>query len=53
MLLSLFSATEMTEVTGKSRLKDSSASTKADDGSEFLSLNELPLETDKHQINQR
>ncbi|WP_334652141.1 conjugal transfer nickase/helicase domain-containing protein [Klebsiella oxytoca] len=53
MLLSLFSATEMTEVTGaKAGEEDSSASTKADDGSEFLSLNELPLETDKHQINQ-
>lgn len=53
MLLSLFSATEMTEVTrAKAGEEESSASTKADDGSEFLSLNELPLETDKHQINQ-
>jgi len=53
MLLSLFSATEMTEVTGANAAEEeSSASTKADDGSEFLSLNELPPETDKHQINQ-
>ena len=53
MLLSLFSATEMTEVTGANAgEEESSASDKADDGSEFLSLDEQPPETDKHQINQ-
>lgn len=53
MLLSLFCATEMTEVTGAiASEEESSASDKADDGSEFLSLDEQPPETDKHQINQ-
>lgn len=50
MLLSLFSATEITEA--NSGEEESSASTKADDGSGLLSLNELPPETDKNQINQ-